>query len=827
MPSPPPAENSDLPDLPEPVDTAPVQRESRNQDAEPSQDAVLDDSEREVLESDDGMALRFGPEFPVAETVRQPVEPIRQRPKLLPPKRFMVAASGFEAVTEQTFARIGVVENETRVVAIRNASRRAATQILAAHRAGAVTNVIDPLADLAWTTYRLVDPRYRLLPFQQIRVGRILPLALHQAAILDLVRSVPENGGDQPNKSSGTEISPAGLAADAKPGRLQSTPVLFGQRLPVVSYPTAVDSTTSKLNLAATAHAATLLDSSNRLSQAPPIDKVLIQLHSESHQAYTELRQSSRPNYYQNAIRDKRVSIGLIVVASAAATVLLAFAVRRAITPSKVIAQTTKHQSKTVDPSIPIVAKAAVVEPLTPELSTPEFSTTESPPPESPPPRDETAIGSERNIDSSAGQLDASAGASVEDVFTPAPLPEPVILAKPNEEPAATSIAATSAPSEMEGTPSDWTMPELASKSIPGEALTADPSVTEKVSPDLSVPVVNPTETSSNNSTEDSPLVSSPGPSRLAIPWDLNDAEAVAAEIWGRTPSAARRFTSATAAELIDQWDFDAELAGYGTVEHAAARSLSLRAAWLVEPFAQLVQRIREQGPIRHIAKESASDSLDVTTYGPTSHLGFDELTSLSRSWKDARGRVVIADDLDQLLHQANVLVDRILVSDQISPQERSDLIAEMTLNTERLLRIARDENTIAESSQLAEALESFPGASELERLEAAEGPSGFLGRIRCLKQRQWDTGLPWLAKTSDRAIASCAQAECKLLDSGSVTPGQWMELAQRWAKVAERLPEREAAAVRLHAIELHGDSSEYASQREELTGLLPRYMVR
>ena len=41
-------------------------------------------------------------------------------------------------------------------------------------------------------------------------------------------------------------------------------------------------------------------------------------------------------------------------------------------------------------------------------------------------------------------------------------------------------------------------------------------------------------------------------------------------------------------------------------------------------------------------------------------------------------------------------------------------------------------------------------------------------------------------------------------------------ELAERWAKIATKLPPHEAAAVRLHAIQLLGDDASRQSLRQE-----------
>lgn len=851
MSSPPPADESSLPDLPESADLTPIQRTSGVSDVELSGsiDAALgveggeeDDAEREDLEIDDGEVVGFSPGIPLVGTPGECVESARQI-EIVEPDSItgrqerdgvllhsvprVVAASGFDAVTPQTFARIGLEQSETRVVAIRNASRRAASQILAAHRSGLVPNLIDPLADLAWTTYRLVDPRYRVLPFQQVRVGRILPLALHQAAILDLTGPASDEYDARIGARALVEDSPTLPTHPEAPRSLELTPILFGCRLPVVSYPTTFDSTAADLNLAGTAKAAGREEVCNRSQLTLASSKSLSRSNSESMQAYAELRQSKSPKFFQYAIRDTRVMVGLIVVASAAATLLVAFAIRRSITPTTVIAQTTKHETPVVDsrpsealePSIIDNAKLGnagadgsgqgnpsnTIEPVASSVSDP---TVLSPAPA-------PAISLDPKPDSITEPIAPNSE------ITPAPAPN--VMPEPSAKP---GIA-------KEATPDPTSLAE--SDNIPSMDidLTGPPTDAVAMKPGSSVDLVDEEtdkgdliEKRTDVSMESSPPALVPEPTATPIRWDSDEAQAVATEVWDRTPSAARRFTSASAAELIDQWDFDAELAGYGTVENVAARSLALRAAWLVESFAQLVDRIREQGPIRDLDEDGSTGESSKITHDPTYHLKSDELQLLLRSWKDARGRVVITDDLDQLLHQANVLVDRILVSDQISPQERSDLIADMTMSTERLSRIARDKTVIAESSQLTEALESFPDPSELERLESSDDPSGFLGRIRCLKQRQWDSGLQWLARTNDRAIASCAKAEWELASADTASPEQWIELAQRWTKVAVRLPDREAAAVYLHAIELYGDSNDYASLREELAANLPRYMA-
>lgn len=622
-------------------------------------------------------------------------------PESQPELPSFVAGSGFEAVRSGDFQRIGVEEHETRVIAIRNAARRTTAAIWTSTQPDPSSQV----AELTWTTYRLIDPRFRNSPFQQIRVGRILPLVLSYAACMDLI---PTN----------------------EPFASDPTPSLFGRRMPVVVPPVA----------RAQQPAA---DSNRKPPRYPKKGDVVAPVDTEAMQTLTELRSFSASSMWRTLVHDERFLIGLIAITSSAAVILMIFAVRFSMSMPEAMTQKTIARPPSERPQDSAIVKA--------ELP-----------------------------------------------------PEPLLLSSEPATAQESILASEPAPTET-----DELFAALANAIERGKA------ELKKQLHDLS-----------SESDETMPLVEKASSPLEKPTFSSADVETAANTLWRNTPSAARQFTGATASTLIDQWDFEAELSGFGTLEHAAASHLSLQAAWLAEPLSNIISRLRDNGPVLDAEVTKADQAQSFPNDPVCCHLPFDELTRLIESWQAARKRVVITDDLNQMLHQGTVLVDRILVSDRLQPDERTDLIQPLLVDVTRLASLAKDETLIAEFQQIIEAMGSFPDASQWTRMEDADDVSGFLGRVRCLKQRQWREGLSSLTKTTEPALASCAKAEWEWQQTPTATVDKRVEIAERWSKIALRLPAREAASVRLHALELYGNSPQHAEERQQLLMALPSYVA-
>ncbi|WP_146576215.1 hypothetical protein [Neorhodopirellula pilleata] len=702
-------------------------------------DGVVENTKFEIL----------GHEIDADEGPDQSIEPQFELPSF-------VVGSGFEAVRSLDFQRIGVEEHETRIMVIRSAARRRTAAIWGSAPPDQTQDVADQVANVLWTTYRLIDPRFRNSSFQQIRVGRILPLVLSYAACMDLECSNEPISDDQ-------------------------TPSLFGHRMAVVAPPFI-----RSREPASDTRRTTLSIRPKRADANSSRDG------NEAMQTYAELRSFSATSMWQTIVHDKRFLVGLIATTSATAVFLLIYAIRFSMPTPEVIAQTASHQLPTEPAKLPDTIKHS---------DTLEPSATP---------------GSSELLDSEV--LPAPVLSSND--LTPV-IPVPVIPVAPVPMPAIDLLPVDPASTE----------PPLAQNPMP--ATQPDASQTDELLAALAKAIdgseaelSSQLDELSSNSDDVMPMIAKDVVPIKQPAFNSDEVITAADNLWRNTPSAARQFTGVTAKTLIDQWDFEAELSGFGTLEHAAASRLSLQAAWLVEPLSMIIARLRDHGPVLDvevIPTDPAADDPDGLT---CCHLPLQDLTILIESWRAARKRVVITDDLNQMLHQGTVLIDRILVSDRLQPIQRAELIEPLLIDVTRLAALAKDETLLAEFQEITDAMSSFPDASEFSRLEETDDVSGFLGRVRCLKQRQWQKGLSSLTKTAEPALASCAKAEWELLQTQSATPEAMAQIAERWSKIAVRLPPREAASVRLHALELYGNVPQYAKERQQLLMALPRYVA-
>ncbi|TWU10232.1 hypothetical protein Poly21_52020 [Allorhodopirellula heiligendammensis] len=696
-----------------------------------------------------------------------------------PPQR---EQSGTLGANEGDFATIGVRNLEWRLPIIRSAAHRSADAIASSQLVEPSESNEQQLTRIVLSTYRLIDPRFRGSYFQQVRVGRMLPIVLQSASCID-----------------GTPPSLQPSSQDDQQHGLR----LFGHMIPQpATDPPGVAPPTARRPFRHPVK--------QQASDQRRLPKIHANYRTEAIEVLAELQFRSRSTRWTRWFQGPR-----LIVSLAAASILLIAATigyRMSLPQSaEDLAVTQSTQKLSARKSQPLIQEA---------LTSPLPLAQPAPPPAvaSPPP--------EVALPTSNSELTAP-----ETIPTRPPAPLPAVpdtamhtptrdQAEPHELTTAELMAALARATEMPdiGLPA----PDIPTRPVPQLPDDTPPSINPQPanippsSNGSSNPAPPPAE--APDVIRDAPL---PPPSSAAITTATLD-------LWSETDAAGRRFTAVTADELIDSWALIADISRSGSAENMAAQRLIGQASWLIHPLATIVAQLRatEFSTSVRVVGASAQELEN------TANLDEDETELLLDSWRAARKRVVRTSDLDQMLRQANVLLDRILISNRLSPHDRSNLLAAFRVDVEQLVKISSDQEAISETDSLWRAIDTLPNSNEWERLAAAKPPSGLMASIYCLQQRRWDEGLAWLGQASNPAIAAAAKAEWKLIQSGTLhnPEGVTLEearanLASRWSKIADRLEPREAAAVRLHAIMLCGDAPHMESEREAMRAELPAYL--
>lgn len=693
-------------------------------------------------------------------------------------------------VNEDDFATVGVRNLEWRLPIIRSAAHRSADAIASSQLADPSHSQEVLLTKIVLSTYRLIDPRYRGSYFQRVRVGRMLPIALQNASCID-----------------GTPTSLQPTVFDDQRDSIR----LFGHAIPMrANVPTAVH----EVALNAPRRQVSKKNARRKRRQAPAKSNY----RDEAVEVLAELRSGSNSSRWPGWLSGRRWVAALIGLAMLFMLALMTYPLSA---PRQDSIATPKHLAGD-EKTVPSNGRSlSSVDPAAPRL---------------------------RPLPPVSSPVDAAAAARQAEVHPrETPADEPTQLIPPPQEQGDFSleIAAT------------LPFPDITHHELTTEALMAALAKASEV-PDVDVPKINlpdagnpsrriPIATAANppaanpsiqdlpNVVEDAemtaptlPIVPTSPSLDNTTPLDETVIAAAVSTLWTETESAARRFSDSTAAELIDSWEVIADVAGPGSAENAAAKRLIRQASWLIYPLSKIVAQLRQSDAPISTRFVNATDR----QLHNTEDLRTDELEELLTSWRAARKRVVRTSDLNQLLRQGNVLLDRIVISDRLSPRDRGDFLAAFRTDVEKLAKICSDEDATTELKNLLAAIDMLPGPSEWARLESAEPPSGLMASIYCLQQRRWDQGIAWLGQTANLSVAAAAKSEWKLIQSeqqGSASVLTDAEartvLANRWSKIADRLDPREAAAVRRHAIDLYGDAPETANQRDKLRALLPQYL--
>ncbi|WP_372718547.1 hypothetical protein [Novipirellula sp.] len=296
---------------------------------------------------------------------------------------------------------------------------------------------------------------------------------------------------------------------------------------------------------------------------------------------------------------------------------------------------------------------------------------------------------------------------------------------------------------------------------------------------------------------------------RTAVP--SSDLQAAARQkLKSRFPVLGTRMLPEAVVDLIGQLQ-DALLDASSSDEAYVIQRTVAEHAWLVQDAAKVETLVHELTN----TFELDSDQTLVQTY----------LASIA---------IVDLDDTKRFLARNGfVLAERLLTNESL---EQSNLVARGAAG---LVNAVGDEQLSIDSRRLTQAIElSTKMSATVVRPDAIPFASdldlGVAGRYYCLMLRNWDQGLPWLAKVSDARIASLVKQELALTKASSIT--EWNALADRWKIAADRTDGRSADSIRSHVIaikrriEADADGIQKLELQREIRSLeleLPFYIVK
>ncbi|WP_286763973.1 MULTISPECIES: hypothetical protein [Rhodopirellula] len=661
------------------------------------------------------------------------------------------------------FATLGLRTFESRLHIIRTATKRSAGALASVQVSKPSTVNECHLARVITSAYRVMDPRYRIDRHQQVQLGRILPFEMESVSHTSFSQETIFASTDQASPIQNNVLIP-GL------------PPAAVNRLADVAIE-ASDAQTVAITADETSHWVQPSVERSLLEDLPP--------RNENELVLEEMR--SHRGRWKRWMSEVRTLVGLSILCLSATFYLAYWLGARKANQSTLATQYSEHTG-----AVPV-----------------ELPTT---------PMDEPTA-DESNNDEALDEIPDDA-ASPEQMIAVAPAVESTeTQPQPDAE---TELDETTLDDAVESmTPSGPAVAELASEMADDSDDAAEPV---EDTPDVAEMAM--AETSDANNKDDipdddrTPATPTPEPEKARFT-EIEISEATQ-ELWDETERATRRFRLTEAAGLIDQWELIAELAGNGSLEHLAAMHLSLRASWLVEPFE--TTHLRAQDLVAHtaIATTPSTETVPKTPQEPWSD---SVVRRLVESWRDCRQTISTTDHLNHLLLQANTLLDQLILNNE------NQWCASFGFDVEKLVPFATDEQLQNELSDLLASIKTMPTELELERMRQSETSAGVLGRTLCLQLRRWEDGVPLMCKASDSRLASLAKAEMQWReDSDDLSDNETAEargkLGVRWSKIASRYDGRDAASIRLHALELLDGLESFANDRSEISELLPSYVT-
>ena len=286
---------------------------------------------------------------------------------------------------------------------------------------------------------------------------------------------------------------------------------------------------------------------------------------------------------------------------------------------------------------------------------------------------------------------------------------------------------------------------------------------------------------------------------------------AARAKLKSRFPAIGTRLLPVQISELITQLQ-DLLTEQVADSDDAYVMQLAIAEyAWLVEDAAKVEAHVNELAKVFAVN----SDETLVQTY----------LASLAIADLDETKRF--------LARNGFVLAERLLTNESL---QQSDVVVR---GADRLVNAINDEQLSLDARRLTQTIElSTKMSATVVRPDAIPFASdldlGVAGRYYCLMLRNWDQGLPWLAKVSDARIASLVKQELALTKTSSIT--EWNALADRWRNAADRSDGRSADSIRTHVVAIkrrivaEADGLQKLELQREISKLeseLPFYIVK
>ena len=297
----------------------------------------------------------------------------------------------------------------------------------------------------------------------------------------------------------------------------------------------------------------------------------------------------------------------------------------------------------------------------------------------------------------------------------------------------------------------------------------------------------------------DMPETDVPGPDVLHSLPAQTDLDRARAELAKRFPDLRRGMTAISARRTREQIQSETPGLAVGSTDHFLAALVTAELSWLSDELEspETIARVWD-----HVSWIASAYKVGATSV-------------LSDSFVGASRYAESVEAHQRLLHHGESLAESLFISGE-------------PLHCKSVLRAARASARFL-NQQSAVLLDEWETAADaMKRLQpsvwlaerrgiakSVSSEAALVGRYRCLMQRQWDIGLPWLARSTDPRLAQVAADELSAGENWS--PESRLQMARRWQNVAERQAAYAATAIHLHAIDLIRPVSQQASGTDRL----------
>ena len=374
---------------------------------------------------------------------------------------------------------------------------------------------------------------------------------------------------------------------------------------------------------------------------------------------------------------------------------------------------------------------------------------------------------------------------------TPASFPSPTTMTEEEEIEASPAISEIVAQSPL--------VPELT----PTEPNTAEPSTSELPNTSAEMAVVDPVASALT------PEIALDNTAPVAP--NQQQADELRASLTELVPLLQQPIESANVGEAIAQLDTIETKLAENSPDFWVARLMAAELLWLRKGRGEVANRLK---PIA--ADDESMRGLLATTFSRRPNLTATQLDHL------------------HLFDQGLRLYDEMLLSQEFTLAKQ---VSQAVKSSVEFLADDENQTSLAQFDVAYDnMMRSFETAQQtLESVDdnVSSSQAGITGRYLCLMCRDWQAGLPWLAKGSDARLATLAKQELTISDETTVD--EQIELSNRWLVAAERVEGRAVDSIRQHAMGLMLQAQASATglrqlelERtiEEVSATLPEYLV-